>query len=1580
MLPEAEAGIQGAPEGCTRARPLPTIVTLARTQNNHLRRDLESERKENCEDVAHSTSSSHEDLSYVDDYPSPLVSFRAGAGEAGGGGRAVGVAPPASASDEWYSARKTKEVGTGGDAARRSGSLVRLLACPGDSAILSETVCIARAQIEVFAATAEDVKNRLHNCGVRDSIEEGRVGIRCVHCARERAAAAASGGKTVKLSRGAISYPKTMRLVNQAVRNWQRNHLMQCPFMPEGVKKRCLELKQGTKQQQSAKASASYWHDCLTQIGVIDTGRGVRLRNSVFEDSDEADHGPSNCEPLVNGSNHHALHDLNASVNTAAGHAARSDAADLTVMVVRQSPACVDIPKGFAIGQKSKSPAGNIDKSSVGTCEAQTAHSSTIRSEVFDLDPAAFDQSSSASTLIPERIGLTERVKMARDVVQVMTEIQPVWNSIDGGDAVEHRQKELHSLGVELYELFTGNRPFDDADDGRKSCSAEDATLLSLLGPSGPLSEHLGDNPLETNSSLPSKQNFKRKKQRDTDRNKKYVPLSELGFPVSLCTLVSNLLDATDANLDDVCAYGSVIEVHEDLGLMAYQPNRFLFDHNSAQAGEMQQLIFLPDSLYGRKHEVAKLLDAYQQMIFRAGTSPGANNVILLSGYSGTGKSSLVRNVQKQFVEMGACFVSGKFDSMCQMKPLSAVMSALNEYCHILAKNVARIDRVREAVLVALGEEVHVLAALIPKLAEILPEVGEQPSTSNSIWMPEAQHRIAFLIRLLLRSTCTKETPMVLFLDDLQWADSSSLELMRSLVTDPMLDSLLCIGSYRDNDVWEGHPLLECLRSIQRSGRTYTTQVCTSNLHLADINGLVSDALHMLPRTTRSLSETVLQKTGGNALFVKQFLTSLYDEGLLRYSLLSRRWEWDINTIRSKSIENNVVELMKGKLLRLAPEVHSALRIAAAFGSQCQEEILQVIDSDPCHLMSTAASLEVAVAEGLMAKVDGPAYRFSHDQIQNAAYMLIPETERGAHHLGIGRSLWRQSTEEEIEKYLFSIVDQCNRGAYHIADHDEKINLAQLSFIAGQKAAAMSAFLSASTYLKAGIKLMQETDWDQHRDLCFGLHNLEAEMEYILGNVDEVKVQVDNVIRRGRTLQEKLRAYYTFVQSSGSHSNTRDAFDTGITVLGFLGESIPPEVTQLELRQELTKTQILLSKNSENDLQKMKTMSDSNKMEAMRFFGLVLFYAYSVRQEYFPLIACRMVQLSLSYGVCRESAIAFAAHGMSVCGLVGDAGCGYRLGKIALLILNRFNASECLPRVFLGIYGFINDWTDPLQSSLPCLKQAVEVGLSKGDTEYAMINAQYYQGTSLASGKPLGALFSEMNGYANQMLELNQHLIYTLNRPLRQFALNLLGKSADPVKLVGEVMDEGAMLDLAEEKGSATLSSVVYLYRMWLEFLFGQYEHAAETAEKNKDVEKNNMGRFGNVCNHFFYYGLTAIVLARKQGRSAWEGAINTTMGKMSKWAKSAPWNCDHKLELMIAEYSYLENNLMAAAKAYDSAIASANKHRFVHEEALALERAGIFYLETGNHSTASGYFARAHACYLQWEAHSKAAHVERYM
>jgi len=798
-----------------------------------------------------------------------------------------------------------------------------------------------------------------------------------------------------------------------------------------------------------------------------------------------------------------------------------------------------------------------------------------------------------------------------------------------------------------------------------------------------------------------------------------------------------------------------------------------------------------------------------------------------------------------------------------------------------------------------------------------------------------------------------------------------SLELVHALITDVQLHGLLLIGSYRDNEVGPDNPLTTWINVLRGSGRVNFYSVSVCNLDGSSVNSFVSDALSMLPRMTRDLSGAVLHKTGGNALFVAQFLAALRDEGDLSFSLTTRRWQWDIEKITAKDIADNVVELMMEKIRSLAPEVRSALRVAAGFGAQCHQDIFHIIDRASENIAATNIALDIAVSEGLMMKV-GTSYLFSHDQIQRAAYSLIPEPELVAFHLQLGRSLWRSCSADELESHLFVVVDQLHRGSCLLSNHNEKVNIAQLSLMAGEKASSMSGFLPASTYFKAGIQLLVEGDWEMHRELCFDLYNSCAEMEHILGDFGGMRQRLHEALKRARNLEEKLRPNFNLMQCLGAQGNVIEAINTALPVLSCLGEEVPTVLSKASVQKELVSAHQLLCERSEEDISKLNPMANSGKREAMKVLNLLIYYVFTEKKEYFPVFASRMVSLSLKYGVCSESAMGFCSYGMLLCILLGDYDRGFRFGQVGLRLMERFQVREHLAKIYVVVFAMINPWKDPIQASLPCLKEAVDVGLSNGDTESAMLAAHAYGGMSLCTGYSLVLLVEEMSHYAKQMVECKQHHTYTINRPSRQAALYLLGGTNEEI--------EGSLFDDGEgDRASIYSNALLLFHRMWLQYLFGEYENAVITSEAlHKATGTNKSGGFPSVCNGTLYSGLAAIALARKCGSTQDSDKIQSSMGQMKVWASSAPWNCQHKLELIKAEYAYLEGDHLGAAQAYDASINLAKKHSFLHEQALALERAGIFFLESGDHDEASESFTKAHDCYSQWGAYRKSAHIKK--
>uniref|UniRef100_A0A7S4NBI8 Orc1-like AAA ATPase domain-containing protein n=1 Tax=Odontella aurita TaxID=265563 RepID=A0A7S4NBI8_9STRA len=1509
-----------------------------------------------------------------------------------------------------------------------NGVISSRLSHPDDKRYLCELLCFVRFQIEAFVVSPDIRDPRFRR--LDGKIGVGRVGLRCVHCARNSGGGVTGGvGReesplpSLPVSRnGAVSYPKAIRLIYQSVRNWQRVHMMSCPSVPREVKERCNALKtsKGRATPKTGVPTGRYWEECCKRMGMIDTDDGIKIGIGRFivdteeggawteglvgvsepsvgipdpvpvsgrikvvlhtttstdklslkrpSDNVKRRHSPPNGTvsqlgsevvniPVAPSSVNNNSESTNGATELQWNQFRASSPSSLipriqpspTISALLQSstPAISELKQATVLPEplQQQNESASLDlEQHWARVALETNYSCSLpvnplgSETVVTQSKAPFSTPRTTCNSPPQyplpNSTVMERLTLARSIVQTMRKVCPRTEYDECND--------LSILGSELYKIFSGKELHESKNEGHadNGLSARPFSMGTV--------NNFGLN--EDQQSL--RQRTKREKRLEEGC---FTVLSEMGLPIALCCVISSLL----GNGDD--GYHSIAQIEEDLRLMAEMPEKFLF-------GSVSENLHLTDiSFCGRDKEVSKLVTAFEQV---TEADMSTKTMVLVTGYSGTGKSSLISHVQHRFVGKGACFVSGKFDAMQQPQPLSAIASAMNDYCDILAQDEARIDTVREAVASAIGSEGNVLADLMPNLQKIV-HLGDDPPIQ--LQGREALQRVLFTFRMLFWATCSTTHPVVMFLDDLQWADKVSLELMEVLVTDTMLEGLLFIGSYRDNEVGVDHPLSTHIGSISRSGCVNTTSIHLGNLDIKSVNSMVSDSLHLVPGMVRPLAEAVLNKTGGNALFAVQFLASLRDEGLLTFSLSSKRWEWDIHQIREKDVADNVVELMVAKLLRLAPEVQEALSVAAGFGATCVESLLHIIDRAAENFMSTVLALDVAVSEGLMVKSDS-AYRFSHDQIQCAAYLLIPEPDREKFHLRIGRWLWKSSSSEELQRFLFVVVDQLHRGSSLITNDKERIELSELSLLAGNMAIAMSAYLPAAAHLRSGISLLTENDWVGRRNLCLDLYNCCAETEYTLGDFGPIRGRLEEVLSQTTTPEEKLRPYATLVKSLLAQGLSLDAIDSCTEVLVNLGESFPRIVTPAAVQQELVAVQRLLRMKADNELRNLEYMEYAEKEEAMRFLAILGECVFQSKKEYFPLVVCRMVNLSLMHGVCKESALCFAWYGVILSGHFSDFDGAYCFAQLSLHHMDRCareqgrnEANIYFAKIYVTVYGFIHNWVQPIQLSVPCLERAVDVGLATGDTYSAFVASNQFCGAALSSGKPLDQLLKESEVMSKRIGGYEQHALYPCSLSIRQTILNLQGYSQDPSNLMG-----------VGDSEEGIVRAQYSFYSMWLEYLFGHYDRAAQTAKKIEDLAQIFSASMPLlVCNYTLFSCLNALVLARRYGRDEYLQTISKSIAQMEKWTGLCKWNCLHKLELLRAEYAYLEGDIAAAAHAYDAAERTAAAHSFVRDQALALERAGIFYVETGESTTAGNLFVRACECYKKWGAFAKATQVQ---
>jgi len=668
-------------------------------------------------------------------------------------------------------------------------------------------------------------------------------------------------------------------------------------------------------------------------------------------------------------------------------------------------------------------------------------------------------------------------------------------------------RSDLYSLGVTLYEMLTGSLPFAAVD------------------PLEWVHCHLARQPTPPGDRAP--------------------------VPEPLSAIVMKLLEK---NAEERYQTTSGLEADLRLCLEEWQLHGRL-DPFPLGAHDSSDRLLIPEKLYGREREVGALLAAFDRVV-----TGGTPELVLVSGYSGVGKSSVVNELHKALVPPRGLFAAGKFDQYKRDIPYTTLAQAFQALVRqILVKSDAEVSHWRHALHEALGPSAQLIINLIPELEFI---IGKQPPVPD-LSPQDARNRFQLVFRRFLGAFARPEHPLALFLDDLQWVDPATLELMEHLITDPNLRYLMLVGAYRDNEISSSHPLTRTLETLRKDGAR-VQQIVLAPLGLDDVSALVSDALHCGTVHVRPLAQLVHEKTDGNPFFAIQFLTALAEEGLLD-SHDAAAWIWDVARIREKGYTDNVVGLMVGKLKRLSKTTQLALRQLACLGNVVEIATLRLVygkSEEEIH-----AALWEAARAGLILRLDG-SYAFLHDRIQEAAYALIPEGERRAAHLRIGRVLLASMTAHDLAEHLFDVANQLNRGAALLIDRDEKRQVATLDLRAGRKAKASTAYVSACAYLAAGMVLLDEKDWGTHQELTFNLWLERAECELLIGNFEIVEQLIVELLQRAASKVDQAAVYRLKVQFHVMKSDNQQAVAAALTCLRLFGIDIPEHPTWEQVQPE----------------------------------------------------------------------------------------------------------------------------------------------------------------------------------------------------------------------------------------------------------------------------------------------------------------------------------------------------------------------------------------------------------------------------
>src|SRR6202163_4674511 len=985
-------------------------------------------------------------------------------------------------------------------------------------------------------------------------------------------------------------------------------------------------------------------------------------------------------------------------------------------------------------------------------------------------------------------------------------------------------------------------------------------------------------------------------------------------------------------------------------------------------AYDVSDRLLIPEKLYGREREIDTLLASFNRVV-----ANGTFELMLVSGYSGIGKSSVVNELHKALVPSRGLFASGKFDQYKRDIPYATLGQAFQSLVRsLLSQTDAELGRWRDSLSEALGPNGQLMVNLVPELELV---IGKQPPVAE-LAPQDAQNRFQMVFRRFLGVFARKEHPLALFLDDLQWLDRATLDLLEHLVTHSEVRHLLLVGAYRDNEIGPAHPLLRTLDAI-RDADVRVREIMLAPLGLDDVDRLIADALHCEPERARPLAELVQEKTGGNPFFAIQFFIALADEGLLAFDQVAAAWQWNIDRIRAKSYTDNVVDLMAEKLKRLSSTTQEALKQLACLGNIAPIATLALVHR------TTEEAIHAALWEAVRADLvvhQASAYKFLHDRIQQAAYSLIPDEQRADVHLHIGHVLLAGMTADELAEHLFDIANHFNRGATQLVDRDEKVQVAAIELRAGRKAKASMAHASACVYLGAGTALLDESDWNSHYDLTFSLWLERAECEYLTGQLASAEAQLSLLSTRPRTILDSATVTRVRINLYTNLDHSDSAVEVGLEYLRRINGQWSPHPTEEDVRQEYDRLWQRLGSGSIEALLDLPLMSDPDRCATMDVLTVLTSPALFTDLNLFRLIVGRMAALSLDHGNSDGSCLAYVWLGGILGTYFGDYQTGFRFGRLGLDLVEKRGLDRLSARVYLVFAVHVAHWTQHLPTCRVFLRRAFDAAQHAGDLTFAAFARVDLVANLLASGDPLGEVEHEVENALEFVEKLRFGLISDLITAQHRLVRTLRGLTPDFNSFNDAEFDESRFEQHLDNNPSLAIAASRYWIRKLQACVYAGNGASAVAAASKAASLLWTVPTQVELPEYHFYGALGRAArcdTAAAEERPQHLEALASHLKQIAVWADNCPATFANRAALVGAELARLEGRELDAERLYEEAIRSARERGFVQNEGLAHEVAARFYAARGFETIAHAYLREARRCYLRWGALGKVRQLE---
>jgi PAS domain S-box-containing protein len=976
--------------------------------------------------------------------------------------------------------------------------------------------------------------------------------------------------------------------------------------------------------------------------------------------------------------------------------------------------------------------------------------------------------------------------------------------------------------------------------------------------------------------------------------------------------------------------------------------------------------LLIQEKLYGRESEIDTLLAAFDRVV--AGAKP---ELVLVSGYSGIGKTSLVNELHKWLVPSRGLFASGKFDEYKRDIPYATLAQAFQQLIQaLLGKSEAELSRWRDALREALDPNGQLIVNLVPNLELI---IGEQPPAPE-LPPQEEQRRFQLVFRRFIGVFARPEHPLALFLDDLQWLDAATLDLLEDVLTRSDLQHLMLIGAYRDNEVTPAHPLMRRIEAIRNAGAS-VNEVRLLPLAREHVDQLIADALHCEPGRATPLGQLVYEKTAGNPFFVIQFLLALAHEGLLAFDHRACRWSWDVARIHAKGYTANVADLMVGKLSRLPTATQEALQQLACLGNRGDIATLALGTSEE----QLHADLWEAVRLELIERLDG-AYRFLHDRVHEAAYSLIPEPSRADAHLRIGRLLVAHTPRDEREEIIFEIVNQLNRGVALISSPDEREELAGLNLMAGKRAKNATAYASALTYLTAGRTLLPEDCWERCAALTFAFEVHRAECEFLTGAFAAAEERLSELSSRELPLVDLATVTMLKGELFTTLGRSDRAVEACLDYLRHTGVRWSPHPTKEEVQQEYERLLRQIGNRRIEELVELPLMTSPEGRATMDVLTAALAPAAHNYDDLIFLVVCRMANLSLEDGNSDGSCFAYVWLGTLIGIRFGTYRVGFSFGKLGLDLVEHRGLRRFEARVYL-LFAIISHWTQPVRTGLGLVRRAREAANRLGDIAFAGYSYPALIPCLLATGEPLADVQREAEAGLDFARRFRFGVVIDLNSVHLRLIRTLRGLTPEFGSFDDAEFDEGPFeQQLAEDPRLSLIAFVYWLRKLQARFFAGAYASAVAAAANAHRLWRKTPAVLEQ-ADYEFYAALARAAhcdAASTAERTQHHEALAAHHRQLQEWAGNCPENFEDRAALVGAELARIEGGDAEAMRLYERAIRSARANGFLHNEALAYELAARFYSARGFEEIARLYLGNARHGYLRWGADGKVRQLDR--